>query len=74
MDKMTKMEIVGALVDTRICGNSIMKNKTYSNMLRRVSKTEINEYADDYGMPDLYGTKLELIEQIKEHIIGRTRQ
>ena len=71
---MGKMEIVGALVDTRINGNSIPGNVTYVNMLRRVKKEDINEYAGDYGMSDLYGSKLEMIEQIREYIIGSRRE
>ena len=67
------MTIVGELVDTRINGNSITNNVTYANMLRRVKKEDINEYANDYGMHDIYGSKLEMLEQIKEHIIGRGR-
>ena len=71
---MTKMDIVGELVDTRINGNSIMNNKTYVNMLRRVKKEDINEYANEYGMADLYGSKLEMIEQIRDHITGNRRE
>ncbi len=70
---MKKHEIVEALVDTRICGNSILNNKTYSNMLRRIGKGDINSYANDFGMADLYGSRLEMIEQIREHIIGSSR-
>ena len=71
---MSKTSIIDALVETRINGNSISNNKTYVNMMRRVKKEDINEYAGDYGMADLYGSKLEMLEQVKEHIIGRSRQ
>ena len=71
---MSKMDIVGQLVDVRINGQSIRNNTTYVNMMRRVKKEDINEYANDYGMADLYGSKLEMLEQVKEHIIGRSRQ
>ena len=71
---MSKTSIIDALVETRINGNSISNNKTYVNMMRRVKKEDINEYAGDYGMADLYGSKLEMLEQIREHIIGRSRQ
>ena len=71
---MSKMDIVGQLVDVRINGQSIRNNTTYVNMMRRVKKEDINEYAGDYGMADLYGSKLEMLEQIREHIIGRSRQ
>ncbi len=68
------MSIVDELVSTRINGNSISNNGTYLRMLKRVKKEDINEYANEYGMADLYGTKIEMITQIVEHIIGRSRQ
>ena len=71
---MSKTSIVDDLVETRINGNSISNNITYKNMLKRVSKEEINEYATEYGMSHLFGTKVEMIEQIKEYIVGNRRE
>ncbi len=44
-----------------------------AHALQRVSKEDINSYANDYGMADLYGSRLEMIEQIRDHITGKTR-
>lgn len=70
---MSKMDTVGALVDTRICGNSIMGNKTYEGMLRGVTKEDINSYAMDFEGRKLYGSKLEMVEQIRDYITGKMR-
>ncbi len=70
---MSSAERVEELVNTRINGNQIRGSNVYMNKLSRVSKPDINEYADLFGMPDLYGTKLEMLEQIRDHICGERR-
>ena len=65
-----KTQIVKELIETRINGNRIKGNKTYEAMLRRISKDDINSFADAAGMGKLYGTKLEMIEQIRNQFAG----
>ena len=67
---MSKRQTVEELVNTRINGNSIKGNKTYEAMLKRVSKDDINNYAFELEMPKLHGSKLEMIEQIRNRIAG----
>lgn len=63
--------LVEALVNTRINGNSIKGNKTYENMLKRISKDDINNYNQSFGNNVvLYGSKLEMIEQIRNNLGG----
>ena len=69
---MSKDEIVQELVTTRINGNSIVGNKTYESMLKRVTKEDILSYSMAYvSLRKLYGTKLEMIEQIRNNEIYR---
>jgi len=64
---MTKDNLVETLVNTRVNGNSIKGNKTYTNMLKRITKDDINEYYNAFVASGvLYGTKLEMIEQIRD--------
>ena len=68
---MNKQDMVHDLVYTRINGNSIMGYPTYRTMLNRVTKEDIKDYASTWCYElysGLYGTKLEMIEQIKNHI------
>ncbi len=62
-------EKVHDLVYTRINGNSIKGNTTYMAMLKSVTRSDIRDYAATWSY-DLFtalnGTKLEMIEQIKE--------
>ena len=65
MDAMTKIEL---LVETRVNGNSIKENETYENMLKSLTKNDIRSYANfQYGL-NLYGSKLEMIEQIRNEV------
>ena len=67
---MGNYEIVAQLVETRINGNSIKGNKTYEGMLKRISKDDINNYSVSLGGGVLYGSKLEMIEQIRNNLEG----
>lgn len=58
------------LIDARINGNSIKGNKTYENMLKSVTKKDIQYVASDCAYGLVNGTKLEMIEQIKNMSTG----
>ena len=62
---MSKYEIVEALINTRINGNSIKGNATYKSMLKRITKRDIQNYNSSFSNSVLYGNKLEMIEQIR---------
>ena len=62
---MTKYNIVMELVNTRINGNRIKGDKTYENMLKRVSRADITNCSYNWGNKMLYGSKLEMIEQLR---------
>lgn len=62
---MTKDNIVMELINTRINGNKIKGNKTYEDMLKRVTKEDIKKCSYNWGNSSLYGSKLEMIEQLK---------
>ena len=66
-----KYSIVEELVDTRINGNQIKGNETYEARLKSVSKDDINNYSMSLGGPELFGSKLEMIEQIKNNLTSR---
>ena len=61
------MKRVSDLVDTRINGNQIRGNKTYENMLKATKVLTIRTYAHEMGVGNVYGNKLEMIEQIKNY-------
>ena len=61
-------KIISELVLTRINGNSIKGNKTYESMLKRVTKKDIDSYILGAEIDKLYGSKLELIEQIRNAV------
>ena len=63
--------LIETLVNTRINGNSIKGCKTYENMLKRISKKDLENYALNFGFSSLYGNKLEMIEQLRNKIEGR---
>ena len=68
---MSKQDKVHDLVYTRINGNNIKTYPVYVAMLKSVTKADIKDYAStwDYELCcGLYGTKIEMIEQIKNHI------
>ena len=67
------LNIVEQLVATRINGNSIKGNKTYENMLKRVTKDSIRNYNEYFigHISVLNGTKLEMIEQIRDSEVYR---
>lgn len=70
---MEKYQIIEELVNTRINGNSIKGNKTYENMLKRVTKDNILDYHNLYSIDcfeNIYGSKLEMIEQIRNSVEG----
>ena len=64
-------ELINELIETRINGNSIKGNITYEAMLKRVTKEDIIGYScESIGYLFLIsGTKLNMIEQIKNQII-----
>ena len=62
---MSKDNTVMELVNTRINGNKIKGNKTYEDMLKRVTKEDIKNCSYNWGNVSLYGSKLEMIEQLK---------
>ena len=63
-------KLVNTLVVTRINGNSIKGNETYENMLKRVTKHDINRYAlDNLDFAIETGlSKLNMIEHIRYEI------
>jgi len=68
---MSKQDKVHDLVYTRINGNNIKTYPVYVAMLKSVTKTDIKDYASTWSYElcsGLYGTKIEMIEQIKNHI------
>ena len=66
-----KIEIVQELVNTRINGNQIKGNSTYEAMLKSVSKDDINNYSMSLGGSEVFGSKLEMIEQIRNNLTSR---
>ena len=58
------MKRVSELVDTRINGNQIRGNKTYERMLKATTMVTIRNYAHQMGIGNVYGNKLEMIQQI----------
>ena len=71
MTEEKKFKIIEELVSTRINGNSIKGNKTYENMLRRISIQDIIDFAKTYfykwGLSKV-NRKIDLIESIVDHI------
>jgi len=65
MDTNTKIMV---LVETRINGNSIKGNETYENMLKSVTKNDIRFVAEFDHCIKVNGTKLEMIEQMRERL------
>ena len=66
--------MVETLVETRVNGNSIKGNKTYENMLKRVTTQAIVDYASLFGLYPykmMANSKLELIEEIRNAIDKR---
>jgi len=61
---------IEALVETRINGNSIIGNKTYENMLKRVTLADIQSYADNYQILCYGAKKIDCIEQIRNQLGG----
>ena len=66
-----KIEIVQELVNTRINGNQIKGNSTYEAMLKSVSKDDINNYSMSLGGSEVFGSKLQMIEQIRNNLTSR---
>ena len=66
-----KYSIVEELVDTRINGNQIKGDSTYEAMLKSVSKNDIKNYSMSLGGPEVFGSKLEMIEQIRNNLTSR---
>lgn len=70
MDTATKIEL---MVETMICGNSIKESPNYSNWLDRIKLNDIRSYANFTYNLKVYGSKLEMLNQIKDHLINRER-
>ncbi len=66
------MKRVAELVDTRINGNSIKGNITYERMLKATTAVTIRNYAHAMGVGNIYGSKLEMIEQIRNYFTRRS--
>ena len=64
------LKIINELIETRINGNSIKGNTTYEAMIKRVRKKEIRHYVLHFDLKEVYGTKLEMIEQIARNILN----
>jgi len=68
-------KLIETLVETRINGNSISGNKTYENMLKRITKDNIDTYAYELGYAVCTGsTKLGMIEAIRDNIDIESRR
>lgn len=65
-----KNQIIEELINTRINGNNIKNNQTYLNMIKSITKEDINQYCLNMDYSLVYGNKIEMIEQIKNQIIG----
>ena len=63
----TRRRYVSELVDTRINGNSIKGCKTYESMLRQVTKNDIFYFVENEFGLSKFGTKLEMIEEIRDY-------
>ena len=61
-------EIIEQLVNTRINGNSIKGNKTYENMLKRVTMADIQRYAYDFDILCYGLSKIDCIENIRNSL------
>ena len=63
----TRRRYISELVDTRINGNSIKGCETYESMLRQVTKNDIFYFVEkEFGLSE-FGTKLEMIEEIRDY-------
>ena len=57
------------LIETRINGNTIDSKSVYANDVKKITKDQIVHHAKyDYDL-DVYGSKIEMIEQIKNKIV-----
>lgn len=70
MNTATKIEL---MVETMICGNSIKESPNYSNWLDRIKLNDIRNYANFTYDLKVYGSKLEMLNQIKDHLTNRER-
>ena len=69
---MTQNEKINELVNTRINGNRIETDTTYSNMLRSVTVADIKEFALYFFELVIQGNrKLDLINQIMRSLTGK---
>ena len=69
----TKQRKIHELVYTRINGNNIKTYPVYVAMLKAVTKDDIKDYCItwDYKLYEgLHGAKIEMIEQIKNHMVS----
>jgi len=57
---------INTLIETRINGNSLTSCKHYINMLKRITKADLKHYCFVCDIATLYGSKAEIIEQLKE--------
>ena len=73
--EMEMQNFVDELIEARINGNAITgisRDMTYQKMVKRIRKKDIQHYNMIYGnYKKLYGSKIEMIEQIKDFIINR---
>ena len=61
---------INTLVSTRINGNSIDSSSYYKNLLKQITKEDLALHVARWGNDrKLFGTKKEIIEQMKDHYI-----
>ena len=62
---------INTLIETRINGNSIDSSSYYKNLLKQITKEDLALHVARWGDDGikLYGTKAQIIEQMKDHYI-----
>ena len=62
---------INTLIETRINGNSIDSSSYYKNLLKQITKEDLALHVARWGDGiKLYGTKAEIIEQMKEQYVS----
>ena len=60
---------INTLIETRINGNSLNCCKHYQELLKKITKADLALHVSRWGDGEikLYGSKAEIIEQMKDH-------
>ena len=58
---------INTLIETRINGNSLTSCKHYRNMLKKITKADLEHYCFACDIAPIFGSKTEIIEQLKEN-------